>query len=143
MNEHGLIRYQFKILLGITLIAGFVQGMLMPVIAILFEQSGISASLNGFHATGVYIGVLFATPFMEHLLNKWGYKVLLLNGGILIAISLLLFPVWTSFYFWFVLRLLIGIGICMLQFGAQTLDYLFRVQISAGKISRYLDYFLA
>ena len=49
MYEHVFIRLRFRILLGITLIAGFVQGMLMPVIAILFEQGGIPNSVNGIH----------------------------------------------------------------------------------------------
>ena len=60
---------------------------------------------------------------MESLLNKLGYKRLMLYGGILIVIPLLLFPVWKSFSFWFILRLLIGIGISMLQFWKPNINY--------------------
>ncbi|MDI5789487.1 hypothetical protein PO124_16750 [Bacillus licheniformis] len=37
-----------------------------------FEQEGHSAALNGLHATGLYIGVLIASPFMEAPLRRLG-----------------------------------------------------------------------
>ena len=90
MNEHVFMRVRFGILLGLILIAGFIQGMLMPIVAIVFQQAGIPSSVNGLHATGLYIGILIATPFMEGLLRKFGYKTILLVGTILIIIPLLL-----------------------------------------------------
>lgn len=120
MHENIYPRLRFWILMEISLIAGFSQGMLLPVTAILFEQAGISSSINGLHATGVYIGILFATPFMEGLLRKFGYRNILLQGGLFIVLPLAFFPLWRSLIFWFILRLFIGIGISMLQFGAQT-----------------------
>ena len=74
MNEHVFMRVRFGILLGLILIAGFIQGMLMPIVAIVFQQAGIPSSVNGLHATGLYIGILIATPFMEGLLRKMGYR---------------------------------------------------------------------
>ncbi|WP_174732814.1 MFS transporter [Mesobacillus harenae] len=112
--------FRFWILVSIVAISGFSQGMLLPLIAIIFEQDGVSSSMNGMHATGLYIGILLASPLMEGPLRKYGYKPLILVGGILVAISLGLFPVWKSFWFWFALRLLIGIGDHMLHFGTQT-----------------------
>ena len=120
MNEHVFMRVRFGILLGLILIAGFIQGMLMPIVAIMFQQAGIPSSVNGLHATGLYIGILIATPFMEGLLRKMGYKTLLIIGASMIIIPLLLFPVWKSLLFWFLLRLVIGVGMSMLQIGTQT-----------------------
>ncbi len=120
MEEQVFMRIRFGILLGIILIAGFIQGMLMPIVAILFQQAGISSSVNGLHSTGIYIGILIATPFMEGLFRKFGYKSILFVGGLLIIIPLFLFPVWKSLLFWFLLRFVIGIGMCMLQIGTQT-----------------------
>ncbi|WP_078408414.1 MFS transporter [Priestia abyssalis] len=108
------------ILVMIVGISGFSQGMLLPVISIIFEQSGISSSLNGLHATALYIGILLASPFMEHPLRKYGYKSFLLYGGMLVIICLFCFPLWKSFWFWFLLRLFIGIGDHALHFGTQT-----------------------
>ncbi|WP_153127121.1 MFS transporter [Peribacillus tepidiphilus] len=117
MNQSSL---RFWILVTIVGISGFSQGMLLPLIAIIFENDGVSSSMNGLHATGLYIGILLASPLMEAPLRKMGYKPLILIGGAMVISALLLFPVWKSFWFWFVLRLLIGIGDHMLHFATQT-----------------------
>ncbi|MBT2602337.1 MFS transporter [Bacillus sp. ISL-53] len=110
----------FSVLILIVGISGFSQGMLLPIIAIIFENDGISSSLNGFHAASLYIGILLISPFMEAPLRKYGYKPLIIFGGITVILSLALFPVWKSFWFWFVLRLFIGIGDHTLHFATQT-----------------------
>jgi MFS family permease len=113
-------RIQFGILVSIVGISGFSQGMLLPLIAVIFENSGVSPNLNGLNATALYIGILLVSPFMEEPLRKFGYKPIIILGGILVAVSLGLFPLWKSFWFWFALRLMIGIGDHALHFGTQT-----------------------
>jgi MFS family permease len=113
-------KFHFWILVSIVAISGLSQGMLLPLIAIIFEQDGLSSSMNGFHATGLYIGILIASPLMEGPLRKFGYKPIILVGGFAVVFALALFPAWKSFWFWFVLRFLIGIGDHMLHFGTQT-----------------------
>ncbi|MCM3667208.1 MFS transporter [Mesobacillus subterraneus] len=114
------IMLRFWILVSIVAISGFSQGMLLPLIAIIFEQDGVSSSMNGLHATGLYIGILIASPLMEAPLRRFGYKPIILIGGLAVAVSLALFPLWKSFWFWFLLRLVIGIGDHMLHFATQT-----------------------
>ena len=111
---------RFWILVTIVSISGFSQGMLLPLISIIFEQDGLSASLNGLNATGLYIGTLLVSPFMEQPLRRFGYKPIIMIGGILVFMSLLLFPLWKSVIFWFVLRLFIGVGDHLLHFSTQT-----------------------
>ncbi|MGE8203075.1 MFS transporter [Heyndrickxia sp. NPDC080065] len=113
-------KYRFWILVGIVAISGFSQGMLLPLIAVIFEKDGMASSLNGLNATALYLGVLIASPLMEAPLRKIGYKPLILIGGLTVALTLFLFPIWKSFWFWFFLRLLIGIGDHMLHFATQT-----------------------
>ena len=110
----------FWILVLIVSISGFSQGMLLPLIAVIFEQDGVSSAINGLSATGLYIGTLLIAPFMEPQLRRFGYKPLILLGGGLVVFSLLLFPLWKSVLFWFVLRILIGIGDQALHFSTQT-----------------------
>ncbi|WP_433957448.1 MFS transporter [Cytobacillus horneckiae] len=117
MNKENL---RFWILVSTVAISGFSQGMLLPLIAIIFENDGISSSLNGLNATGLYIGILLVSPFMEYPLRKYGYKPIIILGGLLVVVSLLLFPLWKTFWFWFLLRLLIGIGDHALHFATQT-----------------------
>jgi MFS family permease len=117
MNKQSM---RFWILVSIVGISGFSQGMLLPLIAVIFENSGVSSNLNGLNATALYIGILLVSPFMEEPLRRFGYKPIIILGGLLVAISLGLFPLWKSFWFWFVLRLMIGIGDHALHFGTQT-----------------------
>jgi MFS family permease len=113
-------RFRFWILVSIVAISGFSQGMLLPLIAVIFESNGVSSSLNGLNATALYIGILLASPFMEQPLRRYGYKPIIIIGGFLVVVSLALFPLWKSFWFWFILRLFIGIGDHSLHFATQT-----------------------
>ncbi|MFK9094000.1 MFS transporter [Bacillus salipaludis] len=112
--------YRFWILVSIVAVSGFSQGMLLPLIAVIFEHSGVSSSLNGLNATALYIGILLISPFMEQPLRKFGYKPVIIFGGLLVIVSLALFPLWKTFWFWFILRLFIGIGDHALHFATQT-----------------------
>jgi MFS family permease len=111
---------RFWILVSIVAISGFSQGMLLPLISIIFEQDGVSAALNGLNATALYIGILLISPFMEPPLRKFGYKPIVITGGLIVIVALALFPLWKTFWFWFFLRLSIGIGDNALHFGTQT-----------------------
>ncbi|WP_188455197.1 MFS transporter [Virgibacillus oceani] len=114
------VRTRFWILISLVTISGFSQGMLLPLLAIILENNGISSSINGLHATGLYIGVLIASPFMEKPMQKFGFKPIIVIGGLLVFISMALFPFWEALWFWFILRVTIGIGDHMLHFGTQT-----------------------
>ncbi len=113
-------RARFWILVAIVSISGFSQGMLLPLIAVIFEQDGVSSALNGLSATGLYIGIIAVAPFMEPQLRKFGFKPLILVGGAMVILALFAFPLWKSVLFWFVLRILIGIGDQALHFSTQT-----------------------
>ncbi len=111
---------RFGILVIIVAISGFSQGMLLPLISVIFEQDGVSSALNGLNATGLYIGTLLVAPFMEAPLRRFGYKPIIIIGGLLVFISLLLFPLWKNIAFWYFLRLVIGLGDHALHFSTQT-----------------------
>lgn len=113
-------RARFWILVAIVSISGFSQGMLLPLIAVIFEQDGVSSTLNGLSATGLYIGIIIVAPFMEPQLRRFGFKPLILVGGAMVILALLAFPLWKSVLFWFFLRILIGIGDQALHFSTQT-----------------------
>jgi MFS family permease len=114
------VRYRFILLVIIVGISGFSQGMLLPLISILLDQAGTSTALNGFHASALYIGILIISPFMEKPLRKYGYKPIIVTGLLLVILSIASFPIWHAFWFWFILRLMVGIGDHMLHFATQT-----------------------
>ncbi|MBM7662627.1 MFS family permease [Bacillus mesophilus] len=131
-------RFRFWILVSTVAISGFSQGMLLPLIAVIFENDGVNSTLNGLNATALYIGILIASPFMENPLRKYGYKPIIMTGGLMVALSLALFPVWSSFWFWFALRFIIGIGDHALHFATQTWITSFSTKDNRGRnISLY------
>src|SRR5699024_12424769 len=106
---------RFRILIALVAISGFSQGMLLPLLAIILEKNGVSSSVNGLHATGLYIVVLIASPFMEKPMKKFGFKPMIDIGGVLVFISMRLFPFGEAVWCWFVLRVEIGRRGCMLD----------------------------
>ncbi|WP_456276778.1 MFS transporter [Bacillus sp. AK128] len=126
-------RFRFWVLVSTIAISGFSQGMLLPLIAVIFENNGVNSTLNGLNATALYIGILLASPFMENPLRKYGYKPIIMTGGLMVAVSLALFPIWSSFWFWFVLRFIIGIGDHALHFATQTWITSFSTKHNRGR----------
>lgn len=120
MQQDTYAKRRFWVLVAIVSISGFSQGMLLPLISVIFERDGVSSSLNGLNATGLYLGTLLISPFIEKPLRKFGYKPVILTGGAIVLISLMLFPLWKSLLFWFILRLFIGVGDNALHFASQT-----------------------
>ncbi|MHA6484167.1 MFS transporter [Paenibacillus sp. strain BS8-2] len=111
--------YRLAALLLVVVIAGMSQGMLLPLLSILLERSGISPELNGFNSAAMYIGI-FGTMFLiEKPVVRFGYKRVIVSGIVLVTISTLLFPLTHSLAAWFVLRMLVGIGDSALHFATQ------------------------
>lgn len=52
-----MFKKNFIILSIIVSISGMTQGMLLPLIAIIFEHDNVSSFINGLHASSIYIGV--------------------------------------------------------------------------------------
>ncbi|WP_079479289.1 MFS transporter [Halobacillus salinus] len=134
---------RFWILIGLVTISGFSQGMLLPLLAVILEQNGTSSSVNGLHATGLYIGILISSPFMERPLQRLGYKPMIMLGGALVFVSLALFPFWQALWFWFMLRVTIGIGDQILHFGTQTWITATSAKESRGKSIAYYGLFFS
>lgn len=120
VQENTLKKSVLFVLLLTVLVSGISQGLLMPVISIIFEKQGISSTLSGLHSAGYYVGILIASPFMEMVIRKIGFKKVILMGLFITNVCLLLFMVFQSVAVWFLLRLLIGIGTNMFALASQT-----------------------
>lgn len=112
-------RYRFWVLIVMVANAGFSQGMLLPVLAIMLDKIGVPPSLNGLNAAALYIGILLASPFIEKPVRRYGYKPIIVAGLVIVMGSVILFPFWQVFWFWFILRIIVGIGDNMLHFATQ------------------------
>lgn len=112
-------KLNFMILIIVIIAAGLSQGLLLPVLSILLEQTGISSSLNGLNAAALYIGSFGMTLIAERVLGRVGFKKLIAGGISLVLVSLILFPLLIGIKVWFILRLLVGIGDAAIHYAAQ------------------------
>jgi MFS family permease len=112
-------RYRFISLVLVVVVAGMSQGLLLPLLSILLERSGVSSDMNGMNSAALYIGVFCTMFFVEKPVGRFGYKKVIVAGLTLVTLSMLLFPFTHSLAVWFVLRLLIGVGDSSLHFATQ------------------------
>ncbi|MBO7744006.1 MFS transporter [Paenibacillus sp. MWE-103] len=111
---------RLTILLSVTLIAGFNQGLLLPLLAILLDQQGVSSDMNGLNSMALYIGTFGMMFFIEKPIRRFGYKAGILAGIALAGAATLLFPVFSgTLWIWFILRIAVGIGDSALHYCTQ------------------------
>lgn len=111
---------KFIILTLAVSVSGFSQGLLLPLLSLLLEKSGVSSDFNGLSAAALYLGMMLASLLMEKPVRRFGYKPVILFGFGLVILSISLFPIWTNFYFWIVLRFFVGVGDSALHYATQT-----------------------
>ena len=116
----GSFKARFIILSIIVCISGFSQGLLLPLISFIFEERGVSASLSGLHTAGLYIGVFLSSLVIEGPMRKYGYRFLIIVGGITVSLAILSFPILDTVLIWFILRIIIGIADNVLHISTQT-----------------------
>ncbi|NBC68958.1 MFS transporter [Paenibacillus sacheonensis] len=107
------------ILLSVTLIAGFNQGLLLPLLAIMLDHRGIASDLNGLNSMALYIGTFGMMFFIEKPVRKLGYKTGILAGIVLAGAATTLFPICSALWVWFILRIVVGIGDSALHYCTQ------------------------
>ncbi|RKD21744.1 hypothetical protein BEP19_14050 [Ammoniphilus oxalaticus] len=108
----------FTLVLAIA-IAGMSQGLTLPLLSIMIETAGYSSTLNGWNAAALYIGMFFASFFVEKPLRRFGYKKMLLFGVIVVFIASAMIPFWEHLWWWFMLRFMIGVGDSALHYTSQ------------------------
>lgn len=111
--------YRFRVLILLTILSGFCQGLLLPLLTVLLERDGISSSMNGLNAAAMYVGTFASMFFIEIPFRRFGYKPLIICGLLLMLVSVSLFPFSANLWFWVVLRMMTGIGDSALHFCTQ------------------------
>ncbi|MFX3635960.1 MAG: MFS transporter [Candidatus Pristimantibacillus sp.] len=118
-SESLTFRYRLITLLLVVMVAGMSQGLLLPLLSIMLEGSGVSPDRNGMNSAAMYIGIFCTMFFIEKPVLRFGYKKVILAGMILVTLSSILFPFTHSLAVWFVLRLLVGVGDSALHYSTQ------------------------
>ena len=92
-------------------IFGLTYSLSAPLIAVDLDKQGFSGTFIGINAAMHALGVLMVAPFLPRLAAWMGARQLTLAALLLSAVVLALFPlVHGHVYWWFPLRILLGIG---------------------------------
>lgn len=118
-SESSSFRYRLTILLLAVVVGGMSQGLLLPLLSIMLEQSGVSSDANGMNSAALYIGVFCTMFFIERPVMRYGYRNVIVAGIAVVSVAGLLFPLVDSLAVWFVLRLLVGAGDSALHYTTQ------------------------
>src|SRR5699024_12296947 len=113
-------RIRLLFLSVIACISWFSQRILLTLISFFFESRQVSASINGLHASGLYIVFLLSALFIEAPLRRYVFRPMIITGGAIVGLSLPAFPLLDSIWLWYILRLIVGIGDNALHFSTQT-----------------------
>lgn len=129
------------ILYGLSLLFGIAVGLFNPLMSTFMTQHQVSQLWVGATSTVFFLAIALATPLVEKLIRRWGIRVIVMGGSILMAVSASLFPLTSSLVLWFIIRVFMGIGVCGYLMGGQTALNLFSSDKNRASVSGF--YFLA
>jgi MFS family permease len=86
------------------------MGLTLPILSLLLEKRGVSASIIGLNAAMGPLGIILAGPFMPHIVRRMGAKRLAEIVIVLSAALLLAFKAFPSLLAWFIIRFVSGIA---------------------------------
>ncbi len=117
--EYSSFRYRLIVLLLAVVVAGMSQGLLLPLLSIMLERSGVSSDMNGLNSAAMYIGIFCTMFFIERPVKRYGYRNVIVAGIAIVSMAGILFPLTESLAVWFFLRLLVGVGDSALHYTTQ------------------------
>ena len=83
-------------------------GVAWPLLAIVLEEQGVPAWLNGLSASSQMIAVLFIAPLGPRIIGALGTTRSMAIGIVGMAVSMLLLPVFPNVWAWFPIRFALG-----------------------------------
>ncbi len=104
----------------ISLLSGFSMGIFNPLISILMKQHGVGEVLIGANASVYYLAIALFSPFAGKLIRRYGIHWVIFAGIFITAIATTAFPLTNDITSWFLLRIIMGIGICLYMVAGQT-----------------------
>lgn len=112
MSVEALTSRQLRLSLGAVIASVFGVGVgfgaVVPLITLLLERQGVSATVIGLNTAMFPIATLIVGPFVPRIIGWLGTMTSLYLGIGICCVLLLMFPLLPDLWVWFVLRFLIG-----------------------------------
>jgi MFS family permease len=87
---------------------GLGMGLSLPLLSLILERNGVSATMNGANATFGALAMLAVAPFIPAIAARVGTIRFLIACYIVAAATLVSFPLTNSLFLWFALRFLLN-----------------------------------
>ena len=87
---------------------GLTFGLTIPLVALILEQEGYSATWIGINASAAPIASILVAPFIANIATRIGIFQAMVICVVLSAILLCLFPASKNIWFWLILRFALG-----------------------------------
>lgn len=93
--------------------AGMTFGVSIPMLALMLERQGHSATMIGLNSAMPILATLIMAWLLPQLLRRVDTLTAMLGGIVLIIFSFLLMPVFAHIEAWFLLRFMVGLGMAV------------------------------
>lgn len=137
----ALFSKQLSTLYSLSLLFGIALGLFNPLMSTFMEQQQVSQIWIGINSTVYFLAIAIATPIVNQLLRQWGIRPVLLLGLLLMGLSGSAFPLTKQLSLWFILRIVMGFGVCGFLIGGQTALNHFSHESSRARVNGL--YFMA
>jgi MFS family permease len=112
----------------------------IPLVSLLLEKRGYGSDVIGLMGAVPALAFLIASPFIPAATRHFGSGALLWAGLLVAAGSILGLAIWDNIYFWFVLRLLIGLAMAVLFLISETwLNTIAREETRGRTVAIYMS----
>jgi MFS family permease len=101
-------------IIGTICAFSFIAGFIYPVIALALEARGHDETAIGLNATASGLGILVAGYFIPRLVGRFGTFRVLAFGVALCVVSLMLMPVFSGYWEWVALRIVLAMSVAAL-----------------------------
>jgi MFS family permease len=117
-----------------VIVFGFALGLTYPLLSLVLESRGVSASMIGLNAAMAPIGIVAFSVFIPVLARRWGTRNVAMTAAFLTACVLLSYRVFPSIEAWFVLRLVQGMVVSTLFVLSESWIVKFADPANRGKV---------
>lgn len=119
-NTAALFSRPLTGLYTISFLSGFSMGIFNPLISILMGQHGVSQLLIGINSSLYYLIIALFSPLAASLIRLYGIRPVAAAGILLTTFAASAFPNTDSLSIWFILRIVMGLGVCCYMIAGQT-----------------------
>ena len=118
MSDHlpaHAVRFRTVAAISISLaMAALIHGLTLPLLSLILERHGVDEATIGLNVTAQYVTVFVAAPFVTPLLRRFGPAPMISWSLFASTGIFVLLPVHVDVYFWFVLRMILGVALSFL-----------------------------